>query len=841
MAQTFDIPVDVPWSFVAASPDMMDVGFNDGGFPPPWRSSLAIYAYEPPAQELPQQLCNQKITYLKVTCSITGYQPTASEIQALAALTPPPGTVPPPGSPDSVEVALPNAPADVIEDLIHDYYACYGVLLQVAVFPSVSALPAAATAAHQQYQFSGTPRPLPNPFSDAGLEFSVPPGGSLDLVQLSPTAPLALAIRRTYPLQITLPPSTNIVLTMTIRNRMAKGTITAYQGDQEVFSLGELPKGDSSPQNVPIATPTPVTRIVVQLSAEECFLDGLSFDLQERELTLGDYPHIVDFEPKTRDLYQAATDQGEILTASTSALSTGKSKANTASSEMGLGLNASVGGKVEGVEYNVGGSLTGKWGNTATDSSNTQADQSRERRETQGTTTSITQQYNLLTGYHAGTNRAAFLMLPRPHTLQATDYRTFVRGLRMIEGVQEFFLIVSRPTAVPGICIESSLETGHFPENVALAPPPVTTPPSQVFHFPMDVGGPGGNAPELAGKTYTETLSIAPPPPWIVDTTQTSNGQQWPGVLVKLVPKPLVGDPNDFTQALAENTLTLTGTTLTASVKTGGPFSSIKLSSYQAAYMQVEITVWATQEPSDSVDSEPKVVSPFLVTSRTLAACIDSCPVDDCMMVVPTELVTSSDRPPAAQASGGPEVMGSTGAASGSGGSISVDAPETASDGSSAAGATALSMPPKAPTSSSSIVYESQLKLPGHLLGREQLQKSRTPVARELMHQIRNHMLGNWRLPQRRAHGSVGFVDSDYVAHRLAGQLPEAKLSLQLAAVPGLPSAALDALGATSTVGDALKLELHALSTRAKVGLADAVLIRRRLLAFASGAGEGHE
>ena len=83
MAQTFDIPIDVPWKLVAASPDMMDVTFCDAGFPPPWRSSLVIYAYEPAPTDLPQQLCDQKITYLKVACSITGFQPTQQETQEL--------------------------------------------------------------------------------------------------------------------------------------------------------------------------------------------------------------------------------------------------------------------------------------------------------------------------------------------------------------------------------------------------------------------------------------------------------------------------------------------------------------------------------------------------------------------------------------------------------------------------------------------------------------------------------------------------------------------------------------------------------------------------------------
>ena len=116
------------------------------------------------------------------------------------------------------------------------------------------------------------------------------------------------------------------------------------------------------------------------------------------------------------------------------------------------------------------GSMTHKSGDTNQDSMQVQTDASRDRRERYSTSTNISQMYNLLTGYHLGTNRAVFLMLPRPHVLQPTDFRTFVQGLRVIEGVQEFFLVVARPKDddVKGLCVEASLETGHFPEDVTV-------------------------------------------------------------------------------------------------------------------------------------------------------------------------------------------------------------------------------------------------------------------------------------------------------------------------------------------------------------------------------------
>jgi hypothetical protein len=80
MAQfSLNLPIDIPWKLIAVSPDMMDTRFCNKRFPFQWRSSLAIYAFEPKLEDLPEQLCDERLTYLKVTASITGYQPTKEE------------------------------------------------------------------------------------------------------------------------------------------------------------------------------------------------------------------------------------------------------------------------------------------------------------------------------------------------------------------------------------------------------------------------------------------------------------------------------------------------------------------------------------------------------------------------------------------------------------------------------------------------------------------------------------------------------------------------------------------------------------------------------------------
>ena len=88
------------------------------------------------------------------------------------------------------------------------------------------------------------------------------------------------------------------------------------------------------------------------------------------------------------------------------------------------------------------------------------SDVGQEKRETYSFSTQLSQLYHQLDSYHLGTNRALFFVLPRPNTLE-TEH-TFVNGIRNIEGIQEFFLVVARPKSLSGFCVEAYLETGHI-------------------------------------------------------------------------------------------------------------------------------------------------------------------------------------------------------------------------------------------------------------------------------------------------------------------------------------------------------------------------------------------
>ncbi len=185
--------------------------------------------------------------------------------------------------------------------------------------------------------------------------------------------------------------------------------------------------------------------------------------------------YFASFEPQKRDLVEAVTESGEALTQSKSALQVRKGVTATDSMEdldvfMGANVNAGFGGAQVGV------GVSGQWGTikkSGTESVDiTNTDTSREAREQASHTTSLSQLYHLLDSYHLGTNRAEFFLQSRPHTVQQKDRFTFIDGPQDIEGIQEFFLVVSHPkdkVIVPtqdkptaDYCVDALLYTGHL-------------------------------------------------------------------------------------------------------------------------------------------------------------------------------------------------------------------------------------------------------------------------------------------------------------------------------------------------------------------------------------------
>lgn len=118
---TFSVPIDIPWHRIAFSRDMMDKVACDRKLPLRWRSSVAVFEYEPPIDQ--QQIDGYLVTYLKVACTITGYQPDAKEIRIRERIA------------RSGWAAVDEGLSVNLSDSIEQYHACYGAMLEVVVAP----------------------------------------------------------------------------------------------------------------------------------------------------------------------------------------------------------------------------------------------------------------------------------------------------------------------------------------------------------------------------------------------------------------------------------------------------------------------------------------------------------------------------------------------------------------------------------------------------------------------------------------------------------------------------------------------------------------------------------
>src|SRR3990172_2084101 len=147
-------------------------------------------------------------------------------------------------------------------------------------------------------------------------------------------------------------------------------------------------------------------------------------------------------------------------------------------------------------------------------------------REAFSHTTQLTQMYHQFTSYHLGTNRGVFFMLPRPHIVQAEDRLsadpsqkvplTFVNGPRLLEGIQEIFLVVMRPKEMKEICVEAYLETAHIvSEPIYEYETSTGTLTLHVFKEAVDTSGTFGDD---SNTTYAEgSETYTPPDGWEVD------------------------------------------------------------------------------------------------------------------------------------------------------------------------------------------------------------------------------------------------------------------------------------------------------------------------------------
>lgn len=598
------LPQDTTWKLLAVSNDMMDTQFCNNKFPYRWRSSLAISAFEPNSDDLPEHLCEGRITFLKVTCTITGYQPSKEETE-------------------SGYITFPDIPTEELNQIIGEYFACYGALLNVAVFP-------------------------PNKVDE-----------------------------------------------------------------------------------------------------------------------LTGYPHIIDVEPKTRDLIQTSTETGDILTSSKPDVKTNKSMTHTQSSQTGWKLNASANNKDK--TYSVGGELSHSNTDTEQDNWSVTTDASLERQQTEGTKTDISQLYNLLSSYYIGTNRVQFLMLARPHILQPTDHRTFVQGLRIIEGVQEFLVIVGRPPEMDGLCIEAQLDTGHFPEGLSPVLPKDEYDESEEEFQVKAHAGTGIFSGNNKNIDYVYNVESG----WMVDIRPERVGADpgHPGI------KMIQDNSNDQAKnSLKEYTYQRIGDAsveVTGKIKGGGLFGS------DADFDRTYRVFTRSIQPKPSSGEGKVPIDKLLITSRNLCTCFKSgqeCP----------ELI---NKP--------------------------------------------IFNPPVPPVIKNivPIVAEHQIFLSQNLLTPGATVDTRMPAVNELLTQIQKSMSTSWRMPQRRSiEEAYGFLESDYFVSKVKKYLPKEYLGTNIREAPGVDEDIIQSFSQPYTIGEILDMNLSEISQKTGLKIDNVIKLRQRLL-----------
>jgi hypothetical protein len=787
MTQLMNLPINIPWRLIAVSSDMMDREFCDKEFPPEFRSSIAFSVYEPDPDELPREFCGDRVTYIKVTTTITGYQPSKEETGEL----------------DDLKATLvrrfptvePEFIAGQLDDIAAEYYAAYGALLNIAVFPYPNTRVVLREAGRidladlepvdvelEGGEENASDGSLPNPLQHAntGVTFEAVGRPENRLIDISPPggdAKLELSLQGG--LRVSLPQGETIVaIELAVAYSEPSGvTVEAFAGGEVVERRSTRPNR-AQPQVVTLEADS-IDEVLLTSVGEASLLEFAYFTGKAVPLTLQDYPHVVDFQPKTRDLYQAATESGEILSSSTSSIKTDKSFTSTEETETGFAAEIPI------VEPNSGkkvGSISGKRSRTDTDQETwaVGTDASRERREVQGTSTQITQMYNLLTGYHLGTNRSAFLMLARPHSLQPTDFRTFVQGLRAIEGTQEFFLVVSRPEYVSGLSVEAFLETGHYPEGATIIDPQEEYEEEfEDFVVTAKAGGAGalGNLnpwddAECVDISSDSSATRSVRGGWVVDKRVSRQRQQggaigsgWDTGHAGVADLDQASGqlPNHINYQATEEALLVSG-------EICGDSNWVS-SGDDNVFRRTFRVFTRSMEPRTSHEQPRADVGQLIVTSRGLCARFRS--GDPCPVVVGI---------------------------------------------------------PRLPGLGESIVDEAPVLVQAALLTRGAQRTSRVPVMKDFLRQVQTTLTSSSRSRRRRPYGASGFLDSDYVMRRLLNVIPPEQRERRLADLENAPEDLLNALGAETSVEEALTVGLERFARRTELSLAEAAEARYRLL-----------
>src|SRR5258708_2574740 len=236
----------------------------------------------------------------------------------------------------------------------------------------------------------------------------------------------------------------------------------------------------------------PAYSALIQLAV---FPNGANPDSQSHgEWTIDEYPYVADCQPQKRELIETTTESGEVVTQSATDANIRKGMTNTNKQEItgGYPIRATLGTEAQSQDIRTTDAL-------------------QESRQTNSYSTEMSQLYHMLDSYHTGTNRVIFFVNARPH-LVVSDF-TFAQGPRNLEGIQEFLMLVRRPSAMDGICVKAVLETAHLNKWDATSTPPqqssqLATTTLQAHLYVFSDGTIEGQQPPP--HTNSVTLQVAP-------------------------------------------------------------------------------------------------------------------------------------------------------------------------------------------------------------------------------------------------------------------------------------------------------------------------------------------
>ncbi len=212
-------------------------------------------------------------------------------------------------------------------------------------------------------------------------------------------------------------------------------------------------------------------------------------------------------------------------------------------------------------------------------------------------------------------------MLPRPHILQPTDHRTFVQGLRVLEGIQDFFLIVQYPADLQALCVEVSLDTGHFPERVDIQQPEEAY-EETAEDFWVEAYADNGF---FSGQRKSFEQVVTAPAGRVVDRRKGDPGHAGCSAIQDQSNRQARDTLKEhFYGAVNDTTVSVSGTVKGASGWGPG-----------AVFKRLYRAHFRSEKPLPSAE-QPFVATPFLITNRRLSACIVN--QEDCFFEVPPDL-----------------------------------------------------------------------------------------------------------------------------------------------------------------------------------------------------------